>query len=308
MLSRFGAASSDVTCDQILSFTASSVGISKKAAQSAACAAVLLDLAQTDSFEAVDDFLRAAKGVITPAKSPAMVTPSKKRARGDGAVHSESTVLASAAKDGSTGNTYNQATASIMIPAAATPVSRFDVPDGTPRSPPEPKSAPSALALRPAAFSAPASTPHSDARCVELNDGYCSATAVLAAAADGPSRAIALSTMLAYKRDTCARLPTSSRLYTALNWSCGLLSGLNSVAASNTLKHVPGLSLCVATPAEVPDILRLIRELAEFERAPDAVKITEEQLLKDGFGDMYGVWGISAVAAVCVLVLHACCL
>ena len=41
-------------------------------------------------------------------------------------------------------------------------------------------------------------------------------------------------------------------------------------------------------PAEAPDvpvILRLIRALAEYERAPDAVTATEADLLRDGFGD-----------------------
>ncbi|NBB83868.1 MAG: GNAT family N-acetyltransferase [Alphaproteobacteria bacterium] len=40
-----------------------------------------------------------------------------------------------------------------------------------------------------------------------------------------------------------------------------------------------------AVPADVPEILRLIRELAVFEKEPDAVKATEADLLRDGFGD-----------------------
>jgi GNAT superfamily N-acetyltransferase len=39
-----------------------------------------------------------------------------------------------------------------------------------------------------------------------------------------------------------------------------------------------------ATPADVPHILRLIHELARFEKEPDAVKATEADLLRDGFG------------------------
>lgn len=39
-----------------------------------------------------------------------------------------------------------------------------------------------------------------------------------------------------------------------------------------------------ATPADVSSILGLIKELAEFEKAPHLVTNTEEQLLKDGFG------------------------
>jgi GNAT superfamily N-acetyltransferase len=36
---------------------------------------------------------------------------------------------------------------------------------------------------------------------------------------------------------------------------------------------------------DVPEIYRLIRELAEFERAPEAVEVNEEDLLRDGFGE-----------------------
>lgn len=39
-----------------------------------------------------------------------------------------------------------------------------------------------------------------------------------------------------------------------------------------------------ATPADVPQILAFIRALAEYEREPDAVTATEENLLADGFG------------------------
>ena len=39
-----------------------------------------------------------------------------------------------------------------------------------------------------------------------------------------------------------------------------------------------------ATPADVPEILALIRELAAYERDPDAVKATETEILRDGFG------------------------
>ena len=39
-----------------------------------------------------------------------------------------------------------------------------------------------------------------------------------------------------------------------------------------------------ATPADVPTILRFIRELATYEREPDAVVATEADLLRDGWG------------------------
>jgi GNAT superfamily N-acetyltransferase len=39
-----------------------------------------------------------------------------------------------------------------------------------------------------------------------------------------------------------------------------------------------------AAPRDVPDILALIRELAEYERAPGEAVATEADLLRDGFG------------------------
>jgi len=44
------------------------------------------------------------------------------------------------------------------------------------------------------------------------------------------------------------------------------------------------LTLRPATPADVPQILAFIRELAAYEREPDAVYATETDLLRDGFG------------------------
>ena len=39
-----------------------------------------------------------------------------------------------------------------------------------------------------------------------------------------------------------------------------------------------------ATPADIPLMHSLVRALAEYEREPHSVQITEEQLLRDGFG------------------------
>jgi GNAT superfamily N-acetyltransferase len=44
------------------------------------------------------------------------------------------------------------------------------------------------------------------------------------------------------------------------------------------------LNLRPATPADLPQILAFIRDLATYEREPDAVHATEADLLRDGFG------------------------
>jgi GNAT superfamily N-acetyltransferase len=46
------------------------------------------------------------------------------------------------------------------------------------------------------------------------------------------------------------------------------------------------LNLRSATAADVPQILAFIRDLAEYEREPDAVHATEADLLRDGFGSV----------------------
>jgi GNAT superfamily N-acetyltransferase len=45
------------------------------------------------------------------------------------------------------------------------------------------------------------------------------------------------------------------------------------------------LNIRPATPDDVPTILGFIRELAEFEREPNAVLATEADLLRDGWGE-----------------------
>lgn len=45
------------------------------------------------------------------------------------------------------------------------------------------------------------------------------------------------------------------------------------------------IALRIAIPADAPLILAFVRDLAEYEREPHSVTMTEEQLLHDGFGD-----------------------
>lgn len=45
------------------------------------------------------------------------------------------------------------------------------------------------------------------------------------------------------------------------------------------------MNVRTATPADMPAVLQLIQELATFEKEPDAVVLTSEDLIRDGFGD-----------------------
>ena len=45
------------------------------------------------------------------------------------------------------------------------------------------------------------------------------------------------------------------------------------------------LNIRQGVAADVPEILALIQHLADFEKAPQEVAVTEADLLKDGFGD-----------------------
>ena len=44
-------------------------------------------------------------------------------------------------------------------------------------------------------------------------------------------------------------------------------------------------SIRKANSDDVKDILRLLIELAIYEKEPDAVKLTEQELIRDGFGE-----------------------
>ena len=45
------------------------------------------------------------------------------------------------------------------------------------------------------------------------------------------------------------------------------------------------ISVRLSTPLDMPEVLRLIKELAAFEKEPDAVDITVDTLIKEGFGN-----------------------
>lgn len=54
--------------------------------------------------------------------------------------------------------------------------------------------------------------------------------------------------------------------------------------STNLTHQAKPLSIRPATPVDVPTMIRFIRELADYERALDEVKVTEADLLRDGWG------------------------
>jgi GNAT superfamily N-acetyltransferase len=59
----------------------------------------------------------------------------------------------------------------------------------------------------------------------------------------------------------------------------------------------PDLTLRPATPADVPDVLRLVRGLAEYERMPDEVTATEDDIHDVLFGPVPRAHAVLAEAA-----------
>jgi len=55
------------------------------------------------------------------------------------------------------------------------------------------------------------------------------------------------------------------------------------------------IQIRAAAVADVPDMMRLIRELAEYEKAPDAVTVSEAHFRESGFGNNPVWWAIVAV-------------
>ena len=54
-------------------------------------------------------------------------------------------------------------------------------------------------------------------------------------------------------------------------------------AESDPKKMTHGFTIRPATPADIPDMLAFIRELAEYEREPASALATADDLLRDGF-------------------------
>ena len=50
------------------------------------------------------------------------------------------------------------------------------------------------------------------------------------------------------------------------------------------MTETPAIQIHPATPADIPQILAFIRELADYEREPASAIATHEDLLRDGFG------------------------
>jgi GNAT superfamily N-acetyltransferase len=63
------------------------------------------------------------------------------------------------------------------------------------------------------------------------------------------------------------------------------VNGQNQEQSQTTERTIMTNGIRPARSADVPDILRLIRDLAAYEREPDAVRNTEEQLHRHLFGE-----------------------
>jgi predicted N-acetyltransferase YhbS len=59
-------------------------------------------------------------------------------------------------------------------------------------------------------------------------------------------------------------------------------------------------------PQDVPQVMQLVRELAEYERAPHEVTNTESEMLKDGFGEnaMFGLFVAEMNGDIVGIALH----
>lgn len=62
----------------------------------------------------------------------------------------------------------------------------------------------------------------------------------------------------------------------------------------------------IVTPQDIPQVLDLIKELAEYERAPNEVTNTVEQMLEDGFGNnpVYGLFVAEIDGKIVGIALH----
>jgi GNAT superfamily N-acetyltransferase len=60
------------------------------------------------------------------------------------------------------------------------------------------------------------------------------------------------------------------------------------------------------TPADVPQVMDLVRELALYERAPHEVTNTDQQMLEDGFGDapVFGLFVAEHESRIVGIALH----
>lgn len=79
---------------------------------------------------------------------------------------------------------------------------------------------------------------------------------------------------------------------TRAGWLARALTAAAATEGSTANAEAPAISL--ASEADMDEVLRMITELAVFEKEPDGVKVTAETLREDGFGEQPLFWCLIA--------------
>ena len=81
---------------------------------------------------------------------------------------------------------------------------------------------------------------------------------------------------------------------------------LRDILFSSLLRQMNTTMIRVGRPSDVPGALELVKELAEYERAPLEVTNTVEEMLADGFGEkpIYGLFVAERESVIVGIAIH----